>query len=160
MIYIYFGKFFELPRVFVIKRLIYVEFLVLWKGKEKEKKKGSWKCRRPEWATAHFEAPVATNKICRDRVPWTLCHDRVFSGAMERTDTHDKSATCAIVRTTRVCEHGCDERKACCDRKSLLRQTTHSSSVAIENSLLRQRLLGPVLRHNFGVATRFGVETG
>ena len=74
----YFGKFSGLPRVFVIKRLIYVEFGMLWKGKEKEKKKGNWKCRRPEWATAHSEAPIATEKICCDRVPWTLRCDRVF----------------------------------------------------------------------------------
>ena len=61
MIYIYFGKFSRLPGVFVIKRLIYIEFGVLWKGKEKEKKKGNRKCRRPEWATAHYEAPVVTD---------------------------------------------------------------------------------------------------
>ena len=40
MICIYFSKFSRIPRAFVIKRLIHVEFRVLWKGKEKEKKKG------------------------------------------------------------------------------------------------------------------------
>ena len=37
----YFGKFSGLSVVFVIKRLSYVEFRVLWKGKEKEKKRGT-----------------------------------------------------------------------------------------------------------------------
>ena len=76
MIYIYIDKFSGLPGVFVIKRLIYVEFGVLWKGKEKEKKNGNWKYRRPKWATAHFEASVTIEKIYHDRVPCTLRCDR------------------------------------------------------------------------------------
>ena len=39
---------------------------------------GIWKCRRPEYATAHFKAFVATEKVCRNKVPWTPCHNRVF----------------------------------------------------------------------------------
>ena len=48
----------------------------------KERKKENWRCKRPEWAIAHFESSVATEKVCRDRVPLTmsrhghLCRDR------------------------------------------------------------------------------------
>ena len=44
--------------------------------KEKEKKKGNWRFMRPEWATAHFESSITTEKVCRDRVPLALCRDR------------------------------------------------------------------------------------
>ena len=75
MIYTYFGKFYGLPGVFVIKRLIYVEF---WKGKEKEKKKkGNMKYRRPEWDTAHFEAPVTIGSLDPASRQGFLCHDMV-----------------------------------------------------------------------------------
>ena len=47
-------------------------------GKEKEKKNGNYKCRRPEWATAHFESTFAIEEVCRDRVPLALCRDKGF----------------------------------------------------------------------------------
>ena len=62
-----------------------------WKGKEKEYRR----CRRPEWATAHFESSIAIEKVYRDRVPLTLCRNRVICVATGRIgQAHDWVCAC------------------------------------------------------------------
>ena len=51
----------------------------------------------PEWPTVHFEPSVATEKVCRDRVPWALYHDKVFRVA---TGLSGKAHDPACVRAT------------------------------------------------------------
>ena len=63
-----FWKVFWVSQVFVIKRLICIEFRVFWERKEKRE---NWWCRRLEWATAHFESSVVIEEVCCDRVPLT-----------------------------------------------------------------------------------------
>ena len=66
-----------------------------------------------------------------------------------------KTLACAragSIFRARLCARGCDEAEG------LSQQTAHSSST--ENSLSRERLLGPLSRQNFGVATGFGAGTG
>ena len=41
--------------------------------------------RRPAGATAHFRSFVATEKVCGDRVPWALSHDKSFPIAIGRS---------------------------------------------------------------------------
>ena len=52
--------------VFVIKRLIYIEFRVPWKGKKKRFEGAGG----PGRATSHSGYFVATNKLCCDRVSY------------------------------------------------------------------------------------------
>ena len=47
-------------------------------NQQKKKKKKELERRRPEWAIAHCEALVATEKVCRDRASWVLCRNKIF----------------------------------------------------------------------------------
>ena len=69
------GSFSGLSIVFVIKRLSYVEFMGLWKGKEK----GELEVRKARMSYCPFCV------LCHDRVPLTLCRDRGFHVAIGLT---------------------------------------------------------------------------
>ena len=103
-------------------------------GKEKEKKNGNYKCRRPEWATAHFESTVAIEEVCHDRVPLALCRDRV-SLALCR----DKGFHVMIGLAGQACN------------PARARMTAQRVSMT--------ETLGPMSRQNFGVATGFRAGT-
>ena len=61
----------------------------------KERKNENWRYRRPEWATTYFESSIAIEKVCHDRVPLTLCCDRVIHFATRHIDqVHDWVYAC------------------------------------------------------------------
>ena len=72
---------------------------VLWKGKEKENKKGNWKSRRPEWVM-----PILTplsrqgpfGPVSRQGI---LCRDRAcLPGAQPGQSVRDRPASAARTR--------------------------------------------------------------
>ena len=88
---------------------------------EPKKKKMELEGRRPEWATAHCEASVMTEKVYRDRASWALCRDRLFLVPTRRAgQVHDR----AYVRTTglrgRRDAYDKELKKVCCNRKFLV----------------------------------------
>ena len=83
-----------LPVVFVIKRLIYIEFMVFWKGKVKEKEK-------LEVKGGQGGLLLILKYVSR---PGPLCHDRVVHQRARQVRSasnkaHDKRAT-EILHTT------------------------------------------------------------
>ena len=89
------------------------------KERKKEKEKGKWKWRRPEWATTHFESFLATEEVCRDKVPLALCRDKGFHVAIGLVglahDTTRARATGLFMRLERArdnseCAHNRDSR--------------------------------------------------